>query len=110
MFGVGATVLIVRFLVRLRTVGIRNFQGDDYLAIVVLICYLGDALIVSFTYWLGTNSDFTPDQLATFDDEQIRRITIGSRLELTAWYTYTGLIWALKGCVSGWNDTVYIRE
>jgi len=110
LFAVGATVLIVRFLVRLRTVGLRNFQGDDYIALLVLICYTGDALTVSYSYWLGTNSDFTPEQLAKFDDEQLRRITIGSRLELTAWYSYTLLLWALKGCVSDGTDTVHIRD
>ena len=34
-FGIGVTVIFMRFAVRLRTVGLRGFQGDDYVTLVV---------------------------------------------------------------------------
>lgn len=47
LFGVGVAVLLARFLVRYRTVGIRQFAGDDYMSLVVLACYIADAITVS---------------------------------------------------------------
>lgn len=34
-FGIGVTVIFVRFGVRVRMVGLRGFQGDDYVTIMV---------------------------------------------------------------------------
>jgi hypothetical protein len=34
-YAIGCIVIITRFFVRMRTVGIRHFQGDDYIAIIV---------------------------------------------------------------------------
>lgn len=47
LFGIGVAVLSARFLVRIRTVGIRQFAGDDYMSFVVLACYIADAITVS---------------------------------------------------------------
>lgn len=47
LFGVGVAVLMARFVVRIRTVGIRQFAGDDYMSLVVLACYVADAVTVS---------------------------------------------------------------
>lgn len=80
------TVLILRTIVRLRTVGVRNFQGDDYATVVVFLTYLGDAVTVTFAFKLGTNLDFTQDQLAMMTPKEIHEIGIGSRVETLAWY------------------------
>lgn len=34
-FGVGVTLITLRFGVRIRMVGFRGFEGDDYVTIVV---------------------------------------------------------------------------
>lgn len=49
LFGLGVVVIVIRFLVRLRQVGLRQFQGDDYMAFIVLGCYTADAITVSST-------------------------------------------------------------
>ena len=77
--------MILRTIVRLRTVGIRNFQGDDYFTLLVFVCYIGDAVTVTFAYYLGTNLDFTQDQFARMTKDQISTIVTGSRMETLAW-------------------------
>ncbi|KAK4499409.1 hypothetical protein PRZ48_009923 [Zasmidium cellare] len=101
LFGVGVVILIIRFLVRLRTVGFRQFQGDDYMSFVVLGCYTADAVTVTLVYLEGSNVDYIGQEarLATFNKAQINDVIYGSKMELVAWYTYTGLIWGLKGCM-----------
>jgi hypothetical protein len=95
----GSAVLLTRLAVRARTVGIRQFCGDDYITLIVLLCYIGDAVTVDLTYRFGTNIDFTQAQLTSMTDAERHEVIVGSRLELLAWYSYTALIWALKACM-----------
>jgi hypothetical protein len=113
----GAAVLLLRLAVRARTVGFRNFCGDDYITLLVLACYIGDALTVHNTYYLGTNVDFSQAQLRAMTPKELENIVLGSKLELLAWYSYTLLIWALKCCMlfffgrltSGLSMQTYVR-
>lgn len=43
-FGLGVLIVFVRMGVRIRTVGVRGFQGDDYFAFLVRSTLLTDAL------------------------------------------------------------------
>ena len=83
------TILILRTIVRLRTVGVRNFQGDDYIILMVFLCYIGDAVSVTFAYYYGTNLDFTQERFAAMTPAQIDKIRIGSRFETLAWSVTT---------------------
>jgi len=54
LYGIGAVVLLLRFATRLKTVGLRGFQGDDYMSILVLALFTIDAatvhIICRYTY------------------------------------------------------------
>lgn len=56
-FAVGSVVLFTRAGVRLRTVGWRGLQGDDYMAIVVWLCLICDSVTVTVVYRFGSNVD-----------------------------------------------------
>ncbi|KAK4549756.1 hypothetical protein LTR36_005057 [Oleoguttula mirabilis] len=99
LYAVGIIVLLARICVRLRTVGVRKFQGDDYLILFVIFCYTADAVLCTLTYQYGTNVDYTAAQLAQFNDAEIQNIIFGSKMELLAWYSYTALVWTLKACM-----------
>lgn len=92
LFGVGAAVIVVRFMVRLRTNGWRRFQGDDYMAIVVFACYAADAITVTIIYQTGANVDYRGSDLLRLTREQVNSIEYGSKMQLFAWYTYTALM------------------
>jgi hypothetical protein len=34
-YGLGCLIILLRYVVRLRTVGFRGFEGDDYIAFLV---------------------------------------------------------------------------
>lgn len=85
LFGVGLAVMAVRFMVRIRAVGVRGFEGDDWVAIAVILCYTCDAVTVDLCYVWGTNVDFPPEQLAAFSERQQRKIELGSKMQLLAW-------------------------
>lgn len=36
LYGIGMAVLLLRFVTRLKTVGLKGFQGDDYMSILTI--------------------------------------------------------------------------
>ncbi|CAK3763670.1 hypothetical protein AC578_9605 [Lecanosticta acicola] len=95
-FAIGSLVLCLRSAVRLRTVGWRRLQLDDYMAIAVWLCFLCDCVTITMVYKFGSNLDWARRDLAKLEPCQIKQIQIGSRMQLLAWYTYTALLWGLK--------------
>ncbi|KAF4550070.1 Hypothetical protein D9617_18g032610 [Elsinoe fawcettii] len=96
LYGVGTMIFVIRFAVRLRTTGIRGLGWDDLFALLAWIFYTADGITVDRAYHYGTNVDFTVAQYEAMSPEQIAEVSLGSKYELTAWYTYTTLIWCMK--------------
>ena len=80
----GAIIILLRIIVRARTVGVRKFQGDDYITFLVLACFTADAVGCYIIITNGTNVDYTPQQLATFTDARLTQITFGTKMQLFA--------------------------
>lgn len=55
------------------------------MAIVVLLCYACDAVTVDLCYLWGTNVDFTPETLEGFNEQQRKKVELGSKMQLLAW-------------------------
>ncbi|KAH7129166.1 hypothetical protein EDB81DRAFT_907114 [Dactylonectria macrodidyma] len=99
LYGIGTIVLLSRFAIRVKTVGWRGFQGDDLFSVFVLIFYAMDAFTVHLIYFLGTNVEASAIQAQGIEisDHDLADFIRGSKLQLAAWYSYTALIWSLKG-------------
>ncbi|QPC80005.1 hypothetical protein HYE68_010757 [Fusarium pseudograminearum] len=99
LYALGLIILIARFTVRLRTVGWRGLQGDDAFSFLVLLFYTTDAVTVHLIYYLGTNIEagVASQDHKELTDSEIRQYELGSKFQLVAWYSYTALIWSLKG-------------
>ncbi|EKJ68847.1 hypothetical protein FPSE_10967 [Fusarium pseudograminearum CS3096] len=99
LYALGLIILLARFTVRLRTVGWRGLQGDDAFSFLVLLFYTTDAVTVHLIYYLGTNIEagVASRDHKELTDSEIREYELGSKFQLVAWYSYTALIWSLKG-------------
>ncbi|KAH8678508.1 hypothetical protein BX600DRAFT_431782 [Xylariales sp. PMI_506] len=98
LYAVGMVILILRLFVRFKTVGLYGFQGDDYLALVLIGLHTIDTTLVHIIHFTGTNveaTQFEKTQPLTSDD--IAQFVYGSKAELVAWYIYVSLLWCLKG-------------
>ncbi|KAF2221192.1 hypothetical protein BDZ85DRAFT_302523, partial [Elsinoe ampelina] len=94
--GIAALLIFIRWAVRIRTVGFRGFQGDDYVSIGTLCFTIMDAATVTVAFKKGQNVDLSPAMIEKLTEADIARITWGSKVELAAWYSYITLIWCLK--------------
>lgn len=97
LYGVGVAVLLLRFATRIKTVGFKGFQGDDYFSILTLAFFTMDAATVDIIYYSGTNVEASAVQKTrTLTDAEVRAYIFGSQEQLIAWYSYTALIWSMK--------------
>ncbi|KAE8154910.1 hypothetical protein BDV25DRAFT_135553 [Aspergillus avenaceus] len=95
-YAASTLIIFVRMAVRIRTVGVRGFQGDDYFAFLAIALLLMDGITVHFSYVLGTNLEVPKPLLNSLTPHQYAAVETGSKYELAAWYSYTGLIWVMK--------------
>ncbi|KAH7007287.1 hypothetical protein EDB80DRAFT_645567 [Ilyonectria destructans] len=100
LYSIGTIILLSRFGIRIKTVGWRGMQGDDFFSACVLVFYAMDAFTVHLIYFLGTNLEASARLAAgekALSAKDLEEYVRGSKLQLTAWYSYTALIWSLKG-------------
>lgn len=78
----GILIFVARFAVRLRILPWRDLQGDDYMAIVTLVFFLGCIFCKLAIYYLGANSDYTEEEMLQLIDCQKSRLIIGSKFQV----------------------------
>ncbi|KAF8866899.1 hypothetical protein BDZ45DRAFT_795355 [Acephala macrosclerotiorum] len=126
LYGVGVAVILLRFAIRIKTVGFKGFQGDvrnsqydlwrdkDYMSILTLAMFTRDATTVHIIYFIGTNVEASVLQnTRLLTSHGIGVYTFGSKEQLAeyrfwsldeqAWYSYTALIWMMKATMLFFN-------
>ncbi|GKT60086.1 LOW QUALITY PROTEIN: hypothetical protein ColTof3_07425 [Colletotrichum tofieldiae] len=106
-YAIGVFIILLRLAVRVRTVGIRGFRGDDYLALPpnghepgdteidgmqYLALYSINVYVAQITYYTGGNLDITADVVPKLSDHDVETLQHGSKLEFLSWYSYPGCI------------------
>lgn len=60
--------------------------GRIALALVALAAWTYTAAVVKVTYYDGTNTDYTVNEIATFDQQFRDQLEYGSKLFFGSWY------------------------
>ncbi|KAI1872884.1 uncharacterized protein JN550_003758 [Neoarthrinium moseri] len=104
LFSIGVAFVMVRTYARIRLVGFRRLQADDYLVWLGMIFYAAET---SLAYSVGAkakglaNNGMTDEQRLALDpgspEYQLR--VIGSKIQLAGWSTYSALLWTMKTCL-----------
>ncbi|KAI2643214.1 hypothetical protein GGS21DRAFT_536713 [Xylaria nigripes] len=101
LFSIGFLVTLTRTFARVKQVGFKGLQGDDYLAWISMIFYAAET---GLAYSVGAvamglaNNGMTDEQRRTLDpnsQEYHTRVT-GCKIQLSGWSTYSALLWTLK--------------
>ncbi|KAK2068058.1 hypothetical protein P8C59_002729 [Phyllachora maydis] len=98
-YAAGLLIMFLRVGVRLRTVGIKGFQGDDWLIFLAIVFYTIDFAMCHIAYSTGSNIDVRPEQVDSLSDEDVSVLELGSKIEFVTWYSYPAFIWTLKFCI-----------
>ncbi|KAK9800066.1 hypothetical protein SCARD494_01859 [Seiridium cardinale] len=87
-YSIGILVILLRFITRLRIVGLAGFRGDDYLAILYLLLYTTCIVIVYVTYYTGASLNVDPAKVHLLTDNDIRILVMGRTLKFSVLYFY----------------------
>ncbi|KAI1634251.1 hypothetical protein F4809DRAFT_652025 [Biscogniauxia mediterranea] len=101
LFSIGLTFTIIRTYARVKHVGFRGLQLDDYFVWVAMIFY---AVETSLAYSVGAvaqglaNNGMTDAQRVALDpsSQEYQLRVVGSKIQLAGWSTYCALLWSLK--------------
>ncbi|KAI5202358.1 hypothetical protein E4T39_04761 [Aureobasidium subglaciale] len=96
LYAIATFIILARYAVRLRTVGIKGLYWDDLFCFGVLIFNTSDAVLVHIVHHTGESSEVNAKWLETATQADIDRVTYGSKLEYAAWCSYPALIWCMK--------------
>ncbi|KAK1970016.1 hypothetical protein LY78DRAFT_722089 [Colletotrichum sublineola] len=97
-YGFGVLVILLRIFSRWKIVGF-NWQGDDYFAVLCLIFWTLELVMLELIGQNGTNIGITDEIGATLTAEEIVKFEFGSKCLLAGWNFYVTLIWCLKACI-----------
>ncbi|KAI1767222.1 hypothetical protein GGR53DRAFT_518623 [Hypoxylon sp. FL1150] len=122
LLAIGICVTILRTYARIKAVGFRRLQGDDYLVWVGATFY---AVETSLAYSVGAvaqglaNNGMTDEQRAALspDSAEFSTRVVGSKIQIAGWSSYSVLLWSLKASLlvfymrltAGLNRTYMIR-
>ncbi|CAJ0554786.1 Ff.00g132990.m01.CDS01 [Fusarium sp. VM40] len=104
LLSIGIIVICLRTYARIRQVGIRNLEADDYLMLLVIIPYTiesGLAYMVRARFHGLTNSWMTDDErdaLLPQSDEYRWRVG-GSKIQVAGWTMYATVLWVIKSAL-----------
>ncbi|KAK7917836.1 hypothetical protein PG985_011444 [Apiospora marii] len=110
LLGIALAVIFSRTCWRLRAVGIKGFQVDDYLMMVAACVYSCETYLAYSVgekwHWLANNGMTDEERrLLKPSSEEYRLRINGSKTQVAGWNTYTFLLWTLKSAMC----TYYIR-
>ncbi|AEO58639.1 hypothetical protein MYCTH_2306113 [Thermothelomyces thermophilus ATCC 42464] len=98
-------IIACRTLVRVRNVGFRGLQLDDYLmpvaGILCIIDLVAAIFVVEKAHGL-TNSYMTDEQRASLspDSQEYKDRVLGSKIQVFGWVLYAASLWCIKACVA----------
>ncbi|TQN64938.1 hypothetical protein CSHISOI_10483 [Colletotrichum shisoi] len=111
LLGVAIGVIVLRTYARVKAVGIKHLQADDYLMLFVAVTYSAEtALAYSVgAYWRGlANNGMTDEERRNLDpaSEEFNIRVNGSKTQIAGWITYSCLVlWPAKAAMC----TFYVR-
>ncbi|KAL1649513.1 hypothetical protein SLS58_001569 [Diplodia intermedia] len=105
LLALGIVVICCRLAARIRMVGVRQLDFDDYLMCFVAVVYsleTATAYLVGARYMGLANNGMTDDERAALDpsshEASLRRA--GSKAQVIGWCLYTFVLWLLKICMN----------
>jgi hypothetical protein len=101
LLSIGILIVLLRTYARVRQVGVRNLEADDYLMLLVIIPY---TIETALAYTVGakfrglTNSGMTNEEREALspDSEEYGLRVGGSKIQIVGWIVYCTVLWLIK--------------
>ncbi|CAG7933184.1 unnamed protein product [Penicillium olsonii] len=99
LYGVGVLGAVLRFTARIRRLGIRNLQVDDYLMLFAVVWYTLLCVALNQVASGGGSNLMTPEDIKNMTDKTYAERVSGSKWVFVSEHSFVLCIWALKACM-----------
>ncbi|EZF28578.1 UbiD family decarboxylase [Trichophyton interdigitale] len=99
LYGVGIAVIFLRSAARIRRMGIRNLQLDDYLILCVVVFFTLMCVALNEIILAGGSNLVTAADIAHLTPESKQRRTRGAKWVFVAEHAMILTTWTLKACM-----------
>lgn len=86
LYSIGVLWVMLRFAVRLRTVGLRGLRVDDGFAFFAVLCWTIIIVGIHVTYSTATNIDYSASEVWDLTEHQVEMASLGSKLYIITLY------------------------
>ncbi|KAJ5458627.1 hypothetical protein N7475_010015 [Penicillium sp. IBT 31633x] len=99
LYSVGVLSAVLRFVARIRRLGIRNLQIDDYLMLFALVWYTLLCVALNQVASGGGSNLMTEEDKANITPEGKAERVRGSKWVFVSEHSFVLCVWALKACM-----------
>ncbi|KAJ9221314.1 hypothetical protein DTO271D3_8725 [Paecilomyces variotii] len=99
LYGVGMLGVVLRFVARIKRLGIRNLQADDYLMMFAVFWYTLLCVALNEVASGGGSNLMTPEEIATMTPKIHADRVTGSKWVFVSEHSMVLTIWSLKACM-----------
>ncbi|CAG7982017.1 unnamed protein product [Penicillium salamii] len=99
LYAVGVLGAVLRFTARIRRLGVRNLQVDDYLMLFAVVWYTLLCVALNQVASGGGSNLLTPEDRKNLTDKTIAERVSGSKWVFVSEHSFILCVWALKACM-----------
>ncbi|KAH8904067.1 hypothetical protein BR93DRAFT_900910, partial [Coniochaeta sp. PMI_546] len=99
LYGVGMFIILLRFFARIKRLGPRNLQLDDYLMLLVAGLYTTLVVCLNVISQGGGSNLYPPELAGTFTPVEIQERIYGSKIVVVSEQAMLNVIYAIKCCM-----------
>ncbi|OJI97057.1 hypothetical protein ASPVEDRAFT_78797 [Aspergillus versicolor CBS 583.65] len=99
LYAVGMLGVVLRFTARIRRLGIRNLQSDDYVMVFAVIWYTILCVALNSVASGGGSNLMTDEDIANLTPEIYEERVKGSKWVFVSEHAFVLAIWAMKACM-----------
>ncbi|KAI6248186.1 hypothetical protein HI914_03123 [Erysiphe necator] len=98
-YSIGMLFIFLRMYARIRRLGMRGLQADDYLMILVAALYTTLVVCLNIIAGGGGSNLYLPEDFITFTPEQIQDRIQGSKIVVISEQAMLNVIYTIKTCM-----------
>lgn len=95
-YAIGSLIIVVRWLLRLKTLGLRGWRWDDWFTVSVFVWHTALFAMVEYLAVMGAPLGFTPEMREALTPEMRAQMTKGAKGMYASFYILISFVWSAK--------------
>jgi hypothetical protein len=95
-YAVGSLILVLRWVIRVRTLGVRGWYWDDWFSVSVFVWHTALFAMVEYLAVVGAPLGFTQEQREALSPEMAAQLRAGAKAMYASFFILINFVWSAK--------------